>query len=770
MDSIYGRDVTAQTQLRFSLNKANNFQRPDSLQGQIPQNRPFPRYQIGDIVNSNPPSNIYQTNFHHPNHLQNRVFVSPVTLTHVSSGHAINIDTRDIEPPSPNDRQDIFSNSDPRGYMGSSSREEHFIPPNDYDQIEQVSIPESGDSGLSRTPDNSSEGPPIQLIDPSFRPRNSTAPQPTVEYIYQQKHLSAQRQRSSNLPSSSRIEFSIKLSLRPTQYTFGLILGEGAIVEKVDGAPAINEDIQVGDKVSSINGRACDQLSHNQLKELLTEAARYRSVTLNISRVTRPVAPELHRTYTDLPLGSIRISQPPYMNHSSYAPPIRYLSCRHLAPHTDDSSQGRHSWPHCPIIPAATGPQPIRYQPRDGLAAHQLYSGISDVSQLQEDSMLSTIHEVPRKQHVNSMQMVLETMRQLRDKYGPELEQRELQNEQSKRIPKRSEDPFSKITNSAHLLGDCIKDLRNKFGSDPDRTELIYLLSSLNLTHTLVSHDRIATIDFFTLSPSPLYPHSGLTPLHSPGKLPPNISRSVSSSGLLEGTNSREFRIDSAARSGSVASALQLIDLHTRENSRSSSVYQRPISRTVYGGKGINARIVLVRKSHKQMGCTVNKVGDSIIVTGTLKHSDAEKCGRLHPGDEILEVNGKTVRGRSSEHVMNFILSQTGPMIVFLIVPCLGADKKEIFIRPFYDFSAQQVPDCSFIDVLLPFNKGEILRLLSCHDDEWWEAKQLVDAPEAVPGLIPAKKKEDPNDLLPGEVPEPGGKSKKRSDGQSRRK
>ena len=87
--------------------------------------------------------------------------------------------------------------------------------------------------GLSRTPDNPSEGPPIQMIDSSFRPRNSTAPQPSIEYMYQQKHFPAQKQRSNNMPPSSRIEFSVKLSLRAAQHSFGFLLGDGAIVEKV---------------------------------------------------------------------------------------------------------------------------------------------------------------------------------------------------------------------------------------------------------------------------------------------------------------------------------------------------------------------------------------------------------------------------------------------------------------------------------------------------------------------------------------------------------
>ena len=174
----------------------------------------------------------------------------------------------------------------------------------------------------------------------------------------------------------------------------------------------------MGDRVTSINGRACDQSSRQHLQELISEAARYRSITLNISRNTRPPPPELHRTYTDLPLGATRFPQPgvpSYLVQPPYTPPVRYLSCRHLAPHSDDSSQGRHSWPHCPASTPATGPQPIRYQPRDEFSTPQLphqllYSNpglnMMDGVLYAEDSILSTIHEVPKRQPGNSMHLV----------------------------------------------------------------------------------------------------------------------------------------------------------------------------------------------------------------------------------------------------------------------------------------------------------------------------------------------------------------------------
>ena len=62
MDALYARDMAAQTQLRFSLSKNHNFQRPESLQGQMPAMRVFPgpKLQMGDVMNSNSPSNPYQ--------------------------------------------------------------------------------------------------------------------------------------------------------------------------------------------------------------------------------------------------------------------------------------------------------------------------------------------------------------------------------------------------------------------------------------------------------------------------------------------------------------------------------------------------------------------------------------------------------------------------------------------------------------------------------------------------------------------------------------
>ena len=62
MDALYARDMAAQTQLRFSLSKNHNFQRPDSFQGQMPAMRPFPggKLQMGDVMNSNSPNNLYQ--------------------------------------------------------------------------------------------------------------------------------------------------------------------------------------------------------------------------------------------------------------------------------------------------------------------------------------------------------------------------------------------------------------------------------------------------------------------------------------------------------------------------------------------------------------------------------------------------------------------------------------------------------------------------------------------------------------------------------------
>ena len=58
-------------------------------------------------------------------------------------------------------------------------------------------------------------------------------------------------------------------------------------------------------------------------------------------------------------------------------------------------------------------------------------------------------------------------------------------------------------------------------------------------------------------------------------------------------------------------------------------------------------------------GATVRNEGDSVIVGRIVKGGMAEKSGLLHEGDEIIEINGIDIRGKSVNDVCDLMVRRT---------------------------------------------------------------------------------------------------------------
>lgn len=67
-------------------------------------------------------------------------------------------------------------------------------------------------------------------------------------------------------------------------------------------------------------------------------------------------------------------------------------------------------------------------------------------------------------------------------------------------------------------------------------------------------------------------------------------------------------------------------------------------------------------------GATVRNEGDSVIIGRVVRGGAADKSGLLHEGDEVLEVNGIEMRGKSVNEVCDLLSAMTGTL-TFLIVP-----------------------------------------------------------------------------------------------------
>lgn len=69
--------------------------------------------------------------------------------------------------------------------------------------------------------------------------------------------------------------------------------------------------------------------------------------------------------------------------------------------------------------------------------------------------------------------------------------------------------------------------------------------------------------------------------------------------------------------------------------------------------RGVNSSTVL-----PPQGATIRNEGDSVIIGRIVKGGAAEKSRLLHEGDEILEVNGVEVRGKSVNDICDMLAGE----------------------------------------------------------------------------------------------------------------
>ena len=55
-------------------------------------------------------------------------------------------------------------------------------------------------------------------------------------------------------------------------------------------------------------------------------------------------------------------------------------------------------------------------------------------------------------------------------------------------------------------------------------------------------------------------------------------------------------------------------------------------------------------------GATVRNEGDSVLIGRIVRGGAAEKSGLLHEGDEILEINGVDIRGKTVNDVCDLMV------------------------------------------------------------------------------------------------------------------
>ncbi|KAI5735141.1 hypothetical protein M8J77_014757 [Diaphorina citri] len=153
-------------------------------------------------------------------------------------------------------------------------------------------------------------------------------------------------------------------------------------------------------------------------------------------------------------------------------------------------------------------------------------------------------------------------------------------------------------------------------------------------------------------------------------------------------------------------------------------------------------KIVQLVKSNEPLGATIKTDEESgkIVVARVMHGGAADRSGLIHVGDEVCEVNGINVEGKTPGDVLKILQSSEGT-ITFKLIPAdnkLGYRESKIRVRAHFDYDASSDPYIPCKDAGLSFNKGDILHVVSQDDAYWWQARKEGDKNMRA-GIIPSK-------------------------------
>ncbi|XP_049613088.1 protein PALS1 [Syngnathus scovelli] len=160
---------------------------------------------------------------------------------------------------------------------------------------------------------------------------------------------------------------------------------------------------------------------------------------------------------------------------------------------------------------------------------------------------------------------------------------------------------------------------------------------------------------------------------------------------------------------------------------------------------GETVKMVRLHKTRDTpLGATVRNDMDSVMVSRVVKGGTAEHSGLLNEGDEILEINGISLRGKHVNEVHD-LLQQMHGTLTFLLIPSSqikSAPHRQtvMHVRAYFDYDPSDDPFVPCRELGLSFQKGDILHVISQDDPNWWQAYRDGDEEnQLLAGLIPGK-------------------------------
>ncbi|KAL1505864.1 hypothetical protein ABEB36_005323 [Hypothenemus hampei] len=167
-----------------------------------------------------------------------------------------------------------------------------------------------------------------------------------------------------------------------------------------------------------------------------------------------------------------------------------------------------------------------------------------------------------------------------------------------------------------------------------------------------------------------------------------------------------------------------------------------PLAKSRYGPDNDNIKIIRIEKTTEPLGATVRNEGDAVIIGRVVRGGAAEKSGLLHEGDEILEVNGIEMRGKSINAVCDILKDMEGSLTILVIPTSQSRSHTSrdmiLHVRALFDYDPEDDMYNPCRELGISFRKGDVLHVISQEDPNWWQAYREGEEDQTLAGLIPS--------------------------------
>ncbi|XP_044283171.1 55 kDa erythrocyte membrane protein isoform X2 [Varanus komodoensis] len=128
----------------------------------------------------------------------------------------------------------------------------------------------------------------------------------------------------------------------------------------------------------------------------------------------------------------------------------------------------------------------------------------------------------------------------------------------------------------------------------------------------------------------------------------------------------------------------------------------------------------------------------SCMVARILHGGMIHRQGSLHVGDEILEINGKSVANHSVDQLQK-ILKETKGTVSLKVIPNQQSriPALQMFMRAQFDYNPQKDNLIPCKEAGLQFRTGDVIEIINKDDSNWWQGR-VEGSPNGSAGLIPS--------------------------------